>query len=175
MFKHAFISLFLLSVSPAASALSFENLGIADGDYQWLRLNARGNDFDLGCFKNKARAIKELSSREKDPSTPSGSFEIKQDLMVSSRSFNGCTLREEIRLIGIDGKIAQLKLENISSSGCNSIEDLRKVNIERPYDDENLTFISSNFKFVEVTALDGGIEFKRDAGQCFYAAASKNK
>lgn len=142
----------------------FSELNIQNGQYDWLRLNTRGHEYTR-CLSGPDQ----YEDLVKEPTELSGSIEFLDDKMISTRSKGECKIKETVRLLGLDGNIATLKLEDISTSGCVKIDDVRRVNVERPYDDENLTFVSAPFKMVEMIRANDFIEFGRGDRRCFYA------
>lgn len=146
----------------ALISAKFSDTGISNGTYHWLRLNQRGRE-NTACLKPE-----ELEALAQKESMMKGTIEIEEDKLISQRSFNDCSITETIRLIHLDNGISTLKIEDVAPSKCTSIESLRRINIERPYDDENLVF-TSPFKMVEIKKVGDFIEFRRSSANCFYA------
>jgi len=159
MIKTLLITFFVITT---LEAKTFEDMGVHDGTFEWLRLNTPGRE-NVDCLP-----LARIQSLKTDGELK-GSFEIKGDRMISTREFEGCQITEEMSLSSIDGRIATLKLENVRTNGCLNIEKVRTINVERPYDDENLNLSSTPYKMVFILLQKDIITFQRRSSQCFYA------
>lgn len=156
--KTIFIYFFLVMNT---NAKTFEDVGLKEGTYTWLRLNSPGGE-NTACLMNDK--LPRLTTNDLK-----GSFEIKGDRIISKRSYKACDVIEHIKLVSTSAKVVVLQLENVELNGCEDINEVRSINIERPYDDENLSFLSTPFKILEIKNVEGVITFKRKNTQCFYA------
>lgn len=157
------ILIYLLSMV-SLEAKTFQDLQIEDGTYTWLRLNSPGS-IDTRCVLRS-----ELPKLTVNPILQ-GSVEIRGDSFVSKRSYKACTITEQLKLVGVDGPIANLKLESIETNGCQSIDEIRWMSLDRPYDNENISFSSQPHKLIEIHVHENNIvEMRRrnSDSQCFY-------
>lgn len=150
--------LFLSLVFEPLTAKTFQDLGIEDGTYEWLRLNRRGKE-ETECLPGEKPSVS---------STLKGTFSVRQDMLVSTRKQGTCSLTEWVKLLGIDGKLAILQVTSVDVSGCSDAESVDALNLFRPYDDENLSFINAPYKILEMSMVDGFVQFKKKRDQCFY-------
>lgn len=146
---------------------SFSDANLPNGDYQWLRLNNRGLEH-TDCLKKK-ESIQKIMDTPSGPDDVTGTFTIENETMVSTRQRKGCAIKETLKARQVSNELVTFKLEDVEVSGCTSIDQVRQVNIERPYDDENLNFLHTTFKIVQVVRDDDIVVFIRDEFQCFYA------